>query len=63
MTKARFASGSKVRIAEAPKEAPYLLGKVGKVVYPARVKNGVCCVLVGDNFTHFKESHLERVKD
>ena len=63
MTRASFASGSKVRITKAPKEAPDLLGKVGEVVYPARVKDGVCCVLIGNKFTHLKESDLERVKD
>lgn len=63
MERARFASGSKIRVTKAPKEAPYLLGKVGKVVHPARVKGNLCCVLIGDKFTHIKESHLERVKD
>jgi len=60
MTRARFASESKVRIIKAPKEAPHLLGKVGKVVYPAKQKGGICCVLIGNNFTHLKESDLER---
>lgn len=60
MTKARFTSGSKVKVIKAPKEAPHLLGKVGKIAYPARVKGGLCCVLIGNKFTHIKESDLER---
>lgn len=63
MTRARLASGTKVRVTKAPKEAPYLLGKVGKVVHPARRKDGFCCVLIGDKFTHIKESNLEGVRD
>lgn len=61
MTRARFASGTKIRVTKAPKEAPYLLGKLGEIIYPARVKNGLCCILIDGKFTHLKESHLERV--
>jgi len=63
MTRARFGSRSKIRITKAPKEAPHLLGKVGEVVYPAQEKGGICCVLIGDKFTHLKESDLGRVKN
>lgn len=60
MTRAMFVSGNKIKVTKAPKEAPYLLRKIGKLVYPAQQKGGLCCVLIGDKFTHLKESDLER---
>jgi len=65
MARAKFSSGAKVRVVVAPKEAPQLAGKVGEVVYPAQIRygsDGLCCVRIGENFTHFRESALEQVK-
>lgn len=47
-----------VKVIKAPKEVPYLEGKVGMLVY----KQDLACVRIGDNYTHFRYNEIELVK-
>ncbi len=50
--------GMMVKVIKAPKEVPYLQGKVGMLVY----RQALTCVKIGDNFTHFRYNEIEIVK-
>jgi predicted RNA-binding protein YlqC (UPF0109 family) len=51
-----FEVGQRVKVTKAPKEAPHLLGKTGKVVYAWKT---VARVSVGDAFTDFSVGEVE----